>query len=118
MCGIVGFIDSNGRMSEDQASDLISSMCKKVIHRGPDNFGSWTERENGIYFGHQRLSILDLSPSGHQPMSYGDKRYWITYNGEVYNFIELRKDLESLGHRFCSDSDTEVILASYIEWVI
>ena len=93
MCGIVGFIDSNGRMSEDQASDLISSMCKKVIHRGPDNFGTWTERENGIYFGHQRLSILDLSPLGHQPMSSNSKRYRIVFNGEIYNHLQLRDQL-------------------------
>ncbi|UNC93628.1 asparagine synthase (glutamine-hydrolyzing) [Candidatus Contubernalis alkaliaceticus] len=66
--------------------------------------------------GHRRLSIVDLTPSGHQPMCYGEGRYWITYNGEVYNHIELRRELEGLGHRFCSTSDTEVILAAYNQW--
>lgn len=69
-----------------------------------------------IGFGHRRLSILDLSPLGHQPMSYDDGRYWITYNGEIYNYIELRNELQSLGHRFITQSDTEVILAAYAEW--
>ena len=69
-----------------------------------------------IGFGHRRLSILDLSPCGHQPMSYADGRYWITYNGEVYNYKELRKELARLGHDFKSKTDTEVILASYDQW--
>lgn len=69
-----------------------------------------------IAFGHRRLSIIDLSPSGHQPMSYAGGRYWITYNGEVYNYRELRQELEALGHTFISGTDTEVILASYAQW--
>lgn len=69
-----------------------------------------------IGLGHRRLSILDLSPLGHQPMSYRNGRYWITYNGEIYNYIELRSELESLGHQFLSRTDTEVILASYAQW--
>lgn len=115
MCGIVGFIDSNGRMSEDQASDLISSMCKKVIHRGPDNFGTWTERENGIYFGHQRLSILDLSPLGHQPMSSNSKRYRIVFNGEIYNHLQLRDQLVKDGFKtpWKGTSDTETLLECF-----
>lgn len=69
-----------------------------------------------LAFGHRRLSIVDLSPRGHQPMSYSEKRYWITYNGEVYNHVELRTELESLGHRFSSHTDTEILLASYAQW--
>ena len=69
-----------------------------------------------VALGHRRLSILDLSPAGHQPMCYGDRRYWITYNGEVYNYRELRAELESLGHAFLSATDTEVVLAAYAEW--
>lgn len=69
-----------------------------------------------IAFGHRRLSILDLSPAGHQPMSYLDGRYWIVFNGEIYNFIEIQKELKELGHIFVSQSDTEVVLASYAEW--
>lgn len=69
-----------------------------------------------VGFGHRRLSILDLSPLGHQPMSYGNGRYWITYNGEVYNYLEIRAELEALGHEFVSRTDTEVILAAYAQW--
>ena len=69
-----------------------------------------------VAFGHRRLSIIDLSPAGHQPMPYQDGRYWITYNGEVYNWKELRTELESLGHRFNSHTDTEIILAAYAQW--
>ncbi len=69
-----------------------------------------------IGFGHRRLSILDLSPLGHQPMSYGNGRYWITYNGEVYNYLEIRTELQALGHEFVSRTDTEVILAAYAQW--
>lgn len=76
--------------------------------------------ENGITgnvgFGHRRLSILDLSPYGHQPMSYAEQRYWITYNGEIYNYTDLRSELESLGHNFISSTDTEIILAAYAQW--
>jgi len=69
-----------------------------------------------LAFGHRRLSIVDLSPLGHQPMCTPDRRYWIAYNGEVYNHIELRQELECLGHRFGSSTDTEVILAAYAQW--
>ncbi len=74
------------------------------------------EEPASVALGHRRLSILDLSPAGHQPMCYGDRRYWITYNGEVYNYEELRAELESLGHGFLSATDTEVVLAAYAEW--
>ncbi|WP_435641555.1 asparagine synthase (glutamine-hydrolyzing) [Micavibrio aeruginosavorus] len=72
--------------------------------------------DSAVGLGHRRLSILDLSPFGHQPMCYDGARYWITYNGEIYNYLELRKDLESLGHKFITETDTEVILAAYSEW--
>ncbi len=73
-------------------------------------------RESSIAMGHRRLSIIDLSPAGHQPMCYGDSRYWIVYNGEIYNYLVLKKELEQLGYTFLSHSDTEVILASYAQW--
>ena len=108
---------------------VLDRMRDEVAYRGPDDQGSiflgrfgsvWGEAcpsdsawEVGL--GHRRLSILDLSPTGHQPMVYCDK-FWIVYNGEVYNFIELRNELERLGHVFRSSSDTEVILAAYAEW--
>lgn len=83
-------------------------------HRGPDDEGVFLEENVGLGF--VRLSIIDLSPAGHQPMSSHDERYVIVYNGEIYNYIELRNDLKSLGHSFKTNSDTEVLLASYIEW--
>ena len=75
-----------------------------------------TDEISDVIFGHRRLSIVDLSPAGHQPMCYDNKRYWITYNGEIYNWKELRTDLENLGHAFVSHTDTEVILAAYAQW--
>jgi asparagine synthase (glutamine-hydrolysing) len=89
-----------------------------VAHRGPDGSG-W--REFGsvagpVALGHRRLSIIDLSAAAAQPMSYADDRYWITYNGEIYNYVELRRDLEAAGHRFRTRSDTEVLLAAYAQW--
>lgn len=83
-------------------------------HRGPDDEGIFLEENVGLGF--VRLSIIDLSPAGHQPMSSHDERYVIVYNGEIYNYIELRNDLKSLGYSFKTNSDTEVLLASYIEW--
>lgn len=108
MCGIFGAM--NVRLDKETAERCLN----KLLHRGPDAFGLW--QENGVTLGHRRLSILDLSENGRQPMSYADGRYQIVYNGEVYNFIEIRKELEKKGYTFRSDSDTEVVLASYIEW--
>ena len=107
MCGIFGNIGS--------IPEQIAARCTDALfRRGPDGRGIW--RGNGVTLGHRRLSILDLSDRGAQPMSYADGRYWITYNGEIYNFLELRADLEKKGHKFHSDSDTEVILAAFAEW--
>lgn len=108
MCGIFGTV--NYRISKEQAKSCLD----ELIHRGPDGFGIW--QEEGVTLGHRRLSILDLSKNGTQPMSYADERYEITYNGEVYNFIEVRRELEALGHKFKSDTDTEVILAAFAQW--
>lgn len=107
MCGIFGHI---GAISEE-----LARTCTDILaHRGPDGSGLW--QDDDITFGHRRLAILDLSDKGKQPMSYGEGRYWITFNGEIYNFIELRRELEKDGYSFWSDSDTEVILAAYIRW--
>jgi asparagine synthase (glutamine-hydrolysing) len=107
--------------------EVIHKMTEMVAHRGPDGAGTAFLSATGerctspssdnwrIALGHRRLSILDLSDAGAQPMSYRD-RYWITYNGELYNYLELRAELESLGHQFKSHSDTEVLLASYNQW--
>lgn len=107
MCGIFGHTGSLPEQLALHCTDTLS-------HRGPDGSGIW--RGNGITLGHRRLSILDLSDQGRQPMSFADERYWITYNGEIYNFVEIREELEAKGHIFRSSSDTEVLIAAYSEW--
>lgn len=91
-------------------------MGDALVHRGPDDSGVWADASAGIALAHRRLSILDLSPLGHQPMTSADGRYVLAYNGEVYNFAELRAELEALGHGFRGHSDTEVLLAAITEW--
>ncbi|MGJ0302832.1 asparagine synthase (glutamine-hydrolyzing) [Aliarcobacter cryaerophilus] len=108
MCGISGIISKN---KIDKT--IIEKITDKIIHRGPDGFGYYYA--NNFVFGHRRLSIVDLSDAGHQPMEYKD-RYIITFNGEVYNHIELRDELELNGYIFKSHTDTEVIMASYDFW--
>jgi asparagine synthase (glutamine-hydrolysing) len=110
MCGIAGIYDRQG----DNDAGAVSRMLDVQAHRGPDGCGTWVDP--GIVLGHRRLAFLDLSHEGAQPMTYAEDRYVITYNGEVYNFVELRATLERLGHSFRSTSDTEVLLAAYAEW--
>lgn len=128
MCGIAAILKSR---DVNCPADILNAMRDEVSYRGPDDRGSKFFRRFGatyaelersqsesaweIGLGHRRLSILDLSIAGHQPMVYG-KRFWIVYNGEVFNFIEIRAELKRLGHNFQSSSDTEVILAAYSEW--
>lgn len=129
MCGISGIISFNHSISPSK----ILKMTDIISYRGPDDFGYLAYNtdnksyfpfkditsiadEYNLYFGHRRLSILDLSPAGHQPFSYMDDRYWITYNGEIYNYIEIREELLRLGYKFRSNTDTEVILAAFHEW--
>jgi asparagine synthase (glutamine-hydrolysing) len=116
MCGIVGFVDS---AKASRVEDLLASvdrMTASVIHRGPDDGGSWVDAASGVALGHRRLSILDVSPEGHQPMLSGDGRFVLVFNGEIYNFAVLREALESAGHRFRGHSDTEVLLAGFCHW--
>lgn len=108
MCGIVGIVAQSAVDHE-----ALGRMCAALVHRGPD--GSGTFVEPGVSLGHRRLSILDLSDRGRQPMAYRD-RYVVTYNGEIYNYRELRAELEALGHVFRTGTDTEVVLAAYAEW--
>lgn len=111
MCGIVVVFNLNG---EPVSPVLLRTMTDTIKHRGPDSEGFYVDSFIGL--GHRRLSILDLYRSGHQPMGTEDKQFIITYNGEVYNFRELRVELENLGHSFQSQSDTEVVLKSYVQW--
>lgn len=140
MCGIAGIYSCDLPIGSNSLVAMVSSMR----HRGPDHEGylfvadgdptpitfssseSLTNQlcgsnlsgvpQRGLFMGHKRLSIIDLSSAGHQPMSYADRNLWIIFNGEIYNYKELREELTSKGHRFQSVTDTEVILASYSEW--
>ena len=109
MCGIAGIVGLADR-------EIVVAMSDAMIHRGPDDQGVFVDPLTRVSLGHRRLSILDVSSAGHQPMSYRDGRYWIVFNGEIYNFRELRRQLEALGHGFLSNSDTEVVLAAYAQW--
>ena len=110
MCGIVGFIDKN------KSINIIDNMLKVQSHRGPDDRGKFFDKNTGVHLGHNRLSIQDLSSDGHQPFISGCQNYIIVFNGEVYNFKAIRKTLIKLGHKFISQTDTEVILYSYKQW--
>lgn len=116
MCGIVGAWEFKNKNKVGEP--LIKSMTDCLYYRGPDDTGIFVDEKNNIGLGHRRLSILDLSPAGHQPMANDDQTIWITFNGEVYNFSEIRKDLIKKGYSFKSNSDTEVIIKSYQEWGI
>ena len=109
MCGISGTVGLANR-------EIVAAMGDAMSHRGPDDRGVYVDSNNPVSLGHRRLSILDVSAAGHQPMSYRDGRYWIVFNGEIYNFRDLRRQLETLGYGFDSNSDTEVVLAAYAHW--
>jgi len=111
MCGIVGIFNLNG---EPVSAVVLRKMTDAIAHRGPDGEGFFIDSFVGL--GHRRLAIIDLSPAGHQPMMSSDDQYIVTYNGEIYNFQELRIELEARGYRFRSRTDTEVLLYSYAEW--
>ena len=113
MSGVVGYW---GYSSQDLAEAVFATFTHSLAHRGPDGFGIEHFSKARLWLGHRRLAILDLSERARQPMSYAEGRYWLTYNGEVYNYLELREELRGLGHRFVSDSDAEVILAAYAQW--
>ncbi|MBS1808854.1 MAG: asparagine synthase (glutamine-hydrolyzing) [Acidobacteria bacterium] len=116
MCGIAGFFNRSQSTKQDDYALIAERMATALIHRGPDDSGIWLDTAQGIGLSQRRLSIVDLSPEGHQPMFSADGRYVVVFNGEIYNFRELRAELESLGHRFRGHSDTEVLLAAVCEW--
>ena len=114
MCGIVGIVDPSGGV----AAETVTAMRETLVHRGPDDAGTWVAPDGTVGLGHRRLSVLDLSADGHQPMSDPDGRVQIVYNGEVYNFRAIRQELTGRGYAFRSDTDTEVILNAYLAWGI
>lgn len=111
MCGIAGIV---ARTETFDLQRAIREMTDRVRHRGPDDQGHYVHGR--VALGHRRLSIIDLSAAGHQPMVAADGRHVIVYNGEIYNFVELKSELQSLGHRFCTSTDTEVILVAFSAW--
>ncbi|HDY69049.1 MAG TPA: asparagine synthase (glutamine-hydrolyzing), partial [Candidatus Scalindua sp.] len=111
MCGIAGIFNLNG---EPVSSVILRKMTDVIAHRGPDGEGFYTDSFIGL--GHRRLAIIDLSPAGHQPMVSNDGQVVLSYNGEIYNFQELRAELEALGHQFRSRTDSEVVLNAWVEW--
>ena len=115
MCGIFGIVSREG----DVSRDVLARALKSLAHRGPDDSGTAVVEcgaQSHLGLAHTRLSIIDLSPLGHQPMRDPVSGNWIVFNGEIYNFRELRKELEAAGVEFKSHSDTEVILAAYRVW--
>ncbi len=118
MCGIAGFLDPKASTPADELQAIGEAMADRVAFRGPDDAGTWVDATVGIALAHRRLSILDLSPEGHQPMASADGRFVISFNGEIYNYRDLRADLEPRGHQFRGHSDTEVLLAAFTEWGI
>jgi asparagine synthase (glutamine-hydrolysing) len=116
MCRIAGII--NNRLQPEEIYQQVKTMCHTLQHGGPDDEGIFLYEKKHLGFGHRRLSIIDLSSNGHQPMTDAGQNVWITFNGEIYNYQELRNDLIKLGAQFKSATDTEVILLAYLHWGI
>ena len=110
MCGIAGFVDPRGQQPKSDMAAIARAMADSLHHRGPDDAGTWIDEEAGVAFGHRRLAIIDLSREGRQPMVSADGRYVIVYNGEIYNYGELRAPLQERGGEFRGHSDTEALL--------
>src|SRR6266566_2928945 len=116
MCGIAGFVESpfaTSPFGPDESRALVHRMCEAIRHRGPDDEGVWVE--DRVALGMRRLSIIDLS-TGHQPIHNEDRSVWIVFNGEIYNFQQLRRELEAAGHCFYDSTNTEVIVHAYEQW--
>ena len=118
MCGITGFIDYSAQSSTERLSAIVGAMTDTLANRGPDDRGIWVEESVGIALGHRRLSILDLSMEGHQPMICPYSGNAIVFNGEIYNHLELRQELTAFGYKFRGNSDTEVMSACFHKWGI
>ena len=115
MCGIAGALNSAAG-SRETLERGVAAMADSIAHRGPDDHGVWSDPEAGVAIAHRRLSIVDLSPAGHQPMSSADGRYTVVFNGEIYNFAAIREELVAAGCTFRGGSDTEVLLQAVCNW--
>src|SRR6266581_6396804 len=116
MCGIVGMIDLRAATSVDALRSIGEAMIETLRHRGPDAGDVWVEAEGGVALGQRRLAIIDLSPGGAQPMHSADRRYVITFNGEIYNYRDIRRELQAAGRSTRGESDTEVLLEACALW--
>ncbi|HEU5403460.1 MAG TPA: hypothetical protein VFU86_19045, partial [Terriglobales bacterium] len=116
MCGIAGIVGLTTSFSAEELAARAQSMADRIRHRGPDDAGVYVDAAAQVALGFRRLSIIDLSREGHQPMSSASGRYQLIFNGEIYNFRELRRELEKSGHSFHGHSDTEVLLATIEAW--
>ncbi|HET7254704.1 MAG TPA: asparagine synthase (glutamine-hydrolyzing) [Xanthobacteraceae bacterium] len=116
MCGIAGMVDWRAATPADALRSIAEAMIETVRHRGPDAGEVWVEAEGGVALGQRRLAIIDLSPGGAQPMHSADRRFVITFNGEIYNYRDIRRELQAAGHAMRSDSDTEVLLEACALW--
>jgi asparagine synthase (glutamine-hydrolysing) len=114
MCRIAGIVSKDLNINDIQGK--VATMCDVLKRGGPDDEGIFTAEDSGLVFGHRRLSIIDLTSNGHQPMADINKNAWITFNGEIYNYPELKSELLQLGAQFTSNSDTEVIIQAYLYW--
>ena len=115
MCGIAGIVDHRGERSRDELTRIAGLMADAMPYRGPDDRGVWVSADGRCALSHRRLSIIDTSSGGHQPFVGEAERFAITFNGEIYNYLELKRELEAAGHRFRTRSDTEVLLALLVE---
>ena len=118
MCGIAGFLDQRPPPKRVSRDAVVTAMTEALRHRGPDDSGRWIDAEAGIALGHRRLSIIDLSPTGHQPMASADGRFVVTYNGEIYNYRDIAERLKQAGVGLRGRSDTEVFLEAVTRWGI
>src|SRR5688572_24396807 len=116
MCAIAGCWSWRVGDAAAREAKLVQCMTLSLAHRGPDGSGQWEDLAAGVALGHRRLAIIDLSPAGHQPMHSHSGRFVVSFNGEIYNFRELRAQLVAAGHQFTGGSDTEVMLAAIEQW--
>jgi asparagine synthase (glutamine-hydrolysing) len=116
MCGIAGLLLTRQDLAPERVIEQVQALCASMTHRGPDAGGVWSSSDQRCTLGHRRLAIIDLDPRSNQPMLTPDGHYAIVFNGEIYNYKELRRELEARGTRFRTESDTEVLLEGYVHW--